>query len=149
MASEKIAKETIPLEEAKRAVELTARRLGLLHLSFARTLVDELGEKKGKELIMKAIKDFGQRIGQQVREGVIVQGLEPNPENYGAGKSEDLPKFGMHESKETVEVDGEKSQGHMAAPWPRYGRNMVKTNWGVSIAMLTQPSIWLLTQTPS
>jgi len=107
MASEKTAKETIPLEEAKQAVGMTARRLGLLHLSFARTLVDELGEKKGEELIMKAIKDYGQRIGQKVKESVIDQGLEPAPENYGAGNNRDLPKFGMHENKETLEVNGE------------------------------------------
>ena len=108
MASEKTAKETIPFKEAKRAVELTARRLGLLHLSFARTLVDELGERKGKELIMKAIKDYGERIGKKVKESVINQGLDPTPENYGAEKSRDLPEFGMHENREIVEVDGEK-----------------------------------------
>ena len=124
MASEKTVKETIPLEEAKQAVELTARRLGLLHLSFARTLVDELGEEKGKELIMKAIKDYGKRIGKKVKESVIDQGLEPTPKNYGTGKSGDLPEFGMHENKETVEVDGEKrprSYGcAMAKVWAEY-----------------------------
>jgi hypothetical protein len=110
MTSEKTAKqkETIPLEEAKQAVEMTARRLGLLYLSFARTLVGELGEKQGKELIMKAIKDYGRRIGKEVRESVISQGLDPIPENYGIGKSRDIPKFGMHERKEEVEIDGEK-----------------------------------------
>lgn len=129
MASEKTIpqKETISLEEAKQAVELTARRLGLLHLSFARTLVDELGGKKGNELIMKAIKDYGKRIGKEVREGVIKQGLEPVPENYGTGKSKDLPEFGMHEGRENVEVDGEKrirAYGcTMAKVWHEYGED--------------------------
>jgi hypothetical protein len=120
-------KETIPLDEAKQAVELTARRLGLLHLSFARTLVDELGEKKGKELIMKAIKDYGKRVGKEVREGVIKQGLDPVPENYGAGKSRDLPEFGMHESREGVEINGEKRMRAygctMAKVWHEYGED--------------------------
>jgi len=127
MASEKTVKETISLEEAKRSVELTARRLGLLHLSFARTLVNELGEKKGKELTMKAIKDYGKRIGKEVREGVIKQGLEPIPENYGVGKSRDLPDIGMHEGRKEVEVDGEKrirAYGcTMAKVWQEYGEN--------------------------
>jgi len=129
MANEKNEKqtETISLVEAKQAVELTARRLGLLHLSFARTLVDELGEKKGKELIMKAIKDYGKRIGKKVREGVIKQGLAPIPENYGVGKSRDLPEFGMHEDTEGVEVGGEKrirAYGcAMAKVWHEYGED--------------------------
>ena len=120
-------KETIPLAEAKQAVELTARRIGLLHLSFARTLVDELGERKGKELIMKAIEDYGKRVGKEVRKGVIDQGLDPIPENYGTGKSRDLPEFGMHESKEGVEIDGEKRMRAygcaMAKVWNEYGEN--------------------------
>ncbi len=127
MASEKTAKETIPFKEAKRAVELTARRLGLLHLSFARTLVNELGEKKGKELIMKAIKDYGERIGKEVRESVIDQGLDLIPENYGTGKSRDLPEFGMHENRERVEVDGERRMRvygcAMAKVWTEYGED--------------------------
>ncbi len=120
-------KETIPLDEAKRAVELTARRLGPLHLSFARTLVDELGEKKGKELITKAIKDYGKRIGKEVREGVIAQGLDPIPENYGAGKSMDLPEFGMHEDREEMAVDEDKKMRAygctMAKVWHEYGED--------------------------
>ena len=120
-------KETISLEEAKRAVEITSRRLGLLHLSFARTLVDELGGKKGKELIMKAIKDYGRRIGKEVREGVIDQGLDPIPENYGAGKSRDLPEFGMNEGRERVEINGEKKMRvygcAMAKVWNEYGED--------------------------
>ena len=127
MAGEKTVKETISLEEAKQAVELTARRIGLLHLSFARILVDELGEKKGKELIMQAIKDYGKRIGKEVREGVINLGLEPVPENYGTGKSRDLPEFGMHENRKEVEVGGEKrirAYGcTMAKVWHECGEN--------------------------
>lgn len=117
--------ETISLEEAKRQVELTSQRIGLLHLSFAKTIVDELGEEKGKKLILKAIKDYGRKCGERVKKGVVAQGLELTPENYGAGGTGSLPKFGMHEGREVVEVDGEKRVRAygcvMAKIWREYG----------------------------
>ena len=58
------SQETVALEEARGQVSKVCRRLGLLHLSFAKTLVEELGEKKGKQLVLKAIKDYGTRIGE-------------------------------------------------------------------------------------
>jgi len=106
MATKKTApkKESIALEEAKEQVRRVCVRLGLLHLSFAKTLVTELGERKGKELVLKAIKDYATRIGEQVKANVTAQGLNNDPANY----NEDLPLYGMHEKKEAVEVDGEK-----------------------------------------
>lgn len=95
----------VPLAEAERQVELTSERLALLHLAFARTLIDELGEKDGKKLVLKAIKDYGRMVGEQAREKVIDQGLEPSPGNYAAAG--DLPKYGMHQGKEKVVIDGE------------------------------------------
>ena len=115
--------ESIPLKEAKQEVVVAARRIGLLHLSFAKTLVEELGEEEGRRLILKAIKDYGKKIGKNARKSVIVQGLDPVPEN--AAKARDLPKFGMLERTETVEVGGEKRmRGHgcaMAKVWEEYG----------------------------
>ncbi len=100
-------KEIIPLEKAKRAVEVTARRLGLLHLAFAKTLVEELGEEKGKQLILKAIKYYATRASERIRESLIAQGLEPTLENYDTAGS-DLPQFGMNTEIETVEVESEQ-----------------------------------------
>ncbi len=121
------AKETISIDEAKRQVEITAQRIGLLHLSFAKTLVEELGEDQGKRLILKAIKDYGKRCGERVREKVMSQGLDPVPENYGAGGARDVPEFGMHERRETVEVEGERRirlRGCvMAKIWREYGED--------------------------
>ncbi len=97
--------EMVSLAWAKQQVEVTAKRLALLHLSFARTIVDELGEKQGKKLVLKAIRDYGRRVGGQAREKVIAQGLAPLPEHYG--KASDLPEHGMHSSREKVVVDGE------------------------------------------
>ena len=95
----------VPLTEAKRQVEVTSERLALIHLAFARTLVDELGEEQGKKLILKAIKDYGRRVGESARQRVIAQGLEPLPENYA--KAADLPRYGMHQGTEKVVVEGE------------------------------------------
>jgi hypothetical protein len=129
MAAESVipAKEKISIEEAKRQVEVTAQRIGLLHLSFAKTLVEELGEERGKQLILKAIKDYGKRCGERVRKGVIAQGLDLIPENYGAGEARDLPKFGMHERIEMIEMEGEKRVRAygcvMAKIWREYGED--------------------------
>lgn len=118
-------KNMIPLDEAKREVEITSRRIALLHLSYAKTLVEELGEEKGRELIAKAIKDYGIRIGEKTRKEVLDQGLEPTPENFSAGKSLRIPKFGMHDRIETVEVDGEprrRAYGCVLGKlWKEYG----------------------------
>jgi len=40
-------KETVALEEAKEQVRRVCTRLGLLHLSFAKTLVEEQVKRKG------------------------------------------------------------------------------------------------------
>jgi hypothetical protein len=98
-------KEMVPLDEAKRQVEITSERLALLHLAFARTIVDELGDEKGKQLVLRAIKDYARRVGDGARRAVVAQGLEPVPENYG--KAADLPLYGMHEAKERVDIGGE------------------------------------------
>jgi hypothetical protein len=107
-------KETVSLCEAKREIAVTSRRIALLHLSYAKTLVKELGERKGRELIAKAIKDYGIRIGEKTRKEVLAQGLEPTPENFSAGTSLRIPKFGMHDYIETAEVNREKR-------WRAYG----------------------------
>ena len=95
----------VPLAEAKRQIEVTCERLALLHLAFARTIVDELGEEQGKKLVLKAIKNYGTKVGKEARRKVTALGLPPLPENYG--KAADLPGYGMHEGTEKVVVDGE------------------------------------------
>ena len=118
---------TIPLADAAHEVELVSRRLALLHLAFAKTLVQEFGQSKGRQLVTKAVKVYGRMIGKQVREDVFAQGLEPTPENYGVGTSRSLPNIGMHAGSETVEIDGKKrirAYGCvMARVWNEYGEN--------------------------
>jgi len=127
MTAEK--EETITYEEARNAVASASRRIALLHLSYAKTLIEELGEKKGKELIAKAIKDYGKRIGEKTRREVQDLGLQPTPEKFSVGKSYRLPMFGMHDKIETVKVDGEQRiRAHgcvLAKVWQEYGEKKI------------------------
>ena len=100
--------EYVLLEKAKEAVASASRRVALLHLAYAKVLVDELGEERALKIILKAIKYYGMKIGEKTREEVVRQGLEPLPENFSAGKSYRLPEFGMHDKIEVVTVNGEK-----------------------------------------
>ncbi len=97
----------IPLEDAEHEVMLTSRRIALLHLAFAKTLIEEFGEERGTELTIKAIKAYGTRVGQEARDAVLAQGLELTPENFSAGAARGLPKIGMHTGRDTLVVDGE------------------------------------------
>jgi hypothetical protein len=95
---------TVPLKEAREQVAKVCRRLALLHLSFAKTLTEEFGESRGKQLVLKAIKEYGERIGRDAKGRATAQGLDDRPSNY----EEDLPLYGMNERNVTVEVNGEK-----------------------------------------
>jgi len=118
---------TIPLTDAAHEVELASRRLALLHLAFAKTLVQEFGQSKGRQLVAKAIKAYGCMIGEETRAEVLKQGLSLDPEHFGVGSSRSLPRFGMHERVEEVEVEGKKRLRAygcvMAKVWNEYGEN--------------------------
>ena len=88
-------------EEATRQVLSIVNRMALLHYSYAKTLLKELGEKKGKGIVSKAIKFYGEQVGKQVRKKTLAKGLKNHLENY----QEDLPLFGWNIEK--VVVDGE------------------------------------------
>jgi hypothetical protein len=94
-------KEKITQEEATRQVLSIVNRMALLHYSFAKTLVRELGGKKGKEMARKAIDFYGKQVGKQVREKTKAKGLETLLENY----QEDLPLLGWNMEK--IVVGGE------------------------------------------
>jgi len=96
-----VKEEAVTLEEATRQVLSIVRRMALLHYSFARTLVEELGEEKGRQVIRKAIDFYGELVGKKVRERTLAKGLETVPANY----QEDLPRLGWN--IEMVTVDGE------------------------------------------
>ncbi|MHA2297484.1 MAG: hypothetical protein ACXAEU_18665 [Candidatus Hodarchaeales archaeon] len=81
--------EIVSLEEAKKEVEVAITRLALMHLSFSKVLIEEFGNDKGSELIIKSIMEYGQRITELVNKG---------------GK--DLPKWGVHSGDAYQDEDG-------------------------------------------
>ena len=72
----------IPLHEAENEVKVVTQRLALLHLAFARTIVDELGSAEGKQLVLKAIKKYGVMVAERTKQG-----------------HQSLPKFGFLERR--------------------------------------------------
>lgn len=67
-------------DEAADQVRVVATRLALMHLAFARTLVNELGESHGKSLVVKAMMEYGRLAGLRNRAG-----------------GQDLPHYGLHD----------------------------------------------------
>lgn len=97
----------ISLNEAKTEVGKAVRRLALLHLAFAETIVDEMGDEAGKALIVKAIRNYGMKIGGKARSEALAAGLPLTPETYESLPGEGLPAFGTHSSIEIEEEKGE------------------------------------------
>ncbi|MBP1768831.1 MAG: hypothetical protein H6P98_2946, partial [Candidatus Aminicenantes bacterium] len=62
-----MSNDTIQKEEALRQIRQALHRTALLYHHFAETLVAELGEKRGTDLILKAIGSYGARIGEEAR----------------------------------------------------------------------------------
>ena len=76
--------EMMPVAEAAAQVGTMTERLAMLYLHFARTLVERLGEERGREIVGAAIASYGREIGERQRERVRALGMEPSCENYGA-----------------------------------------------------------------
>jgi len=113
-------KERITKEEAFQQVKSMITRAALIHWAFTKTLVDELGEKKGKALAKKAIEVYGKEVGKRVKERTLARGLPLTRENF----QDDLPDLGWAE-REKVEVEGENRSRvytcHLARVWQELG----------------------------
>jgi hypothetical protein len=98
-----------------------ARRVALLHMSYARVLVDELGAERGLKLVRRAIWRYGTIVGERTRQAVQQQGLEPTLANMAAGS--DLSPLAFPSTH--VAVDGEERTQMGACPmaeiWREYG----------------------------
>jgi hypothetical protein len=103
-------KKVIPIDEAIQALQSIGRRLGLIHLEYAKAIVEELGEEKGIKLISKAIKNYGSKIGEKTKEEVLMKGLEAVPENFNKGDTYRVPSIpgALHDTREIVKVDGKE-----------------------------------------
>lgn len=78
-----VEEEMVPLREAENEVKVVTQRLALLHLAFARTLVDKFGWEMGKQLVLNAIKEYGRRVTERTKQG-----------------HQSLPKYGFWERRE-------------------------------------------------
>ena len=58
-------------EEARRQVLSIVKRMALLHYSFAKTLVDTLGEKRGRKITRQAADFYGELVGRKVLEKTL------------------------------------------------------------------------------
>ena len=98
-----------------------ARRVALLHMSFARVLVDEFGAERGKLLVGRAIWLYGALIGERTKARVEEQGLEPTLENMDRGS--DLSPLGFDGSGVVVQGEARTRMAHcpMAEVWREYG----------------------------
>jgi GrpB-like predicted nucleotidyltransferase (UPF0157 family) len=70
-----------PLDEAREGLLSMSRRVALLHMAYARTLVDALGEEQGRALIEKAVGAYGKLIGERMRAKAEAMGLQPTLDN--------------------------------------------------------------------
>jgi hypothetical protein len=78
----------VSVMEASHEVEVAITRLALLHLSFSKTLMDEFGQERGRELIVRSIMEYGERIGERTERGLP-----------------DLPKYGVCQMREGKAYD--------------------------------------------
>jgi len=73
----------VPLKEAENEVKVVTQRLALLHLAYAKTLVDKFGWEKGKQLVLDSIKQYGVYVADRTKKG-----------------HQGLPKYGFWERRE-------------------------------------------------
>ncbi|MCK4583759.1 hypothetical protein KAU18_10690 [Candidatus Bathyarchaeota archaeon] len=78
-----MTEEMVPLSEAENEVKVTTHRLALLHLSYAKTLIDRFGWDEGKQLVLDSIKLYSEYVAERTRQG-----------------HQSLPKFGFWERRE-------------------------------------------------
>jgi len=74
----------MPVSEALEQMLQLVERVAMLHYHFASTLVSELGEERGRELVSRAIASYGREVGERQRRRLAEAGYEPSCENYRA-----------------------------------------------------------------
>jgi len=113
-------KEMISKDEAFHQLKSMITRTALIHYAFTKTIIDELGKEKGKELAKKAIRLYGEMVGKKVRENTLAEGLPTLAENF----QNDLPALGWAD-REKVVVEGEKRARvhtcYLAETWKELG----------------------------
>ncbi len=82
----------ISRREAVEEVRKACRQFAMLYFHFSKTLIDELGEKKGLELIQKAIFELALDRSQQLRDKAAAEGLAYTMQSFMQGV--DIPFLG-------------------------------------------------------
>ena len=111
-----------PTDDWERDVWLMARRAALLYYYMGKTIIDHAGEEKGKELIKKAVWDYGVHCGKAVAEGVKAMGLPLEVGNFR--KVPDLPSRGWRANMVTKPDGSPQSQNvhcPLASVWKELG----------------------------
>ena len=90
-AGAKVDETVVPADEALADRLALARRIGRLYLSFSRVIIEQLGKKKGAEVILEAIRDYSKHCADARKKGMV-----------------DLPARGIHKKTEMVTKDGKK-----------------------------------------
>lgn len=81
--------QTIEYEKAVTEVRKACRQFAMLYFNFSKTLVEELGQEKAKEVVQKALFSLSLDRTDQLREKAREQGLDFTQENFR--KLTDLP----------------------------------------------------------
>jgi len=117
--------DSINREKAEVEIAKAVRRLALLHLAFSETLVKEFGEETGRQLIVKAIRNYGLKIGGKARAQAKENGLPLTTDTYWQVPGEGYPSMGVHDFSELREIDGRqniRAKGCLLAKvWKEYG----------------------------
>jgi nitroreductase len=114
-----LEKEKLSRSEALTEVNKALRRAALIYHHFAETLVQELGQKKGMELIHKAVEAYGKQVGTEAREKALAKGFALTPEHFES----DLPDIAWETEEVTVEGEQRSRVSHcpLAAEWLAWG----------------------------
>ena len=88
----------ISQKECTEQVRKMGNQVGLLFYHFAKTLTRELGDERGKELILRAVKSYGTERGLAIRKKVQEAGLDLTIANFS--KFSDLPSAGWEHNEE-------------------------------------------------
>ncbi len=91
-------KSSFSQQDITRETTMLAHLFALLYYHFGATLIAELGEKRGRRLIEKAVKDFALDRGRRMKSQVLSLGKRPNFKNYHLVR--DLPEHTFWDTPE-------------------------------------------------